>query len=87
MVTSPHPLASAAGLEVLADGGNAIEAAIAMAAVLCVVCPHFTGLGGDGFWLIAQPGAPVRGISGVGQAAAALPPLSGPVRCAAARRH
>ncbi|WP_026346693.1 gamma-glutamyltransferase family protein [Variovorax atrisoli] len=79
MVTSPHPLASAAGLEVLADGGNAIEAAIAMAAVLCVVCPHFTGLGGDGFWLIAQPGAPVRGISGIGQAAAALPPLAGPV--------
>lgn len=79
MVTSPHPLASAAGLEVLARGGNAIEAAIAMAAVLCVVCPHFTGLGGDGFWLLAQPGEPVRGISGIGQAAATAPAPSGPI--------
>jgi len=79
MVTSPHPLASEAGLEVLARGGNAIEAAIATAAVLCVVCPHFTGLGGDGFWLLAQPGAPVRGISGIGQAAAAVPAPSGPI--------
>ncbi|MFT3803580.1 MAG: gamma-glutamyltransferase [Burkholderiaceae bacterium] len=79
MVTSPHPLASEAGLQVLADGGNAIEAAIAMAAVLCVVCPHFTGLGGDAFWLIAEPHAPVRAISGIGQAAATLPPQHGPI--------
>ena len=61
------------------DLGAGARIAIAMAAVLCVVCPHFTGLGGDGFWLITQPGAPVRGMSGVGQAAAALPPPSGPV--------
>jgi len=79
MVTSPHPLASEAGLEVLASGGNAIEAAIAMAAVLCVACPHFTGLGGDAFWLIAQPHAPVRAISGIGQAAAAVPSHGGPI--------
>lgn len=79
MVTSPHPLASEAGLEVLANGGNAIEAAIAIAAVLCVVCPHFTGLGGDGFWLIAQPDAPVRSISGIGQAAATSPSHDAPI--------
>lgn len=69
MVTSPHPLASAAGREVLARGGNAIEAALAMAAVLAVVYPHFTGLGGDAFWLMAGPDGTVQALSGIGQAA------------------
>ena len=62
MVTSPHPMASEAGRDVLARGGNAIEAAIAMAATLSVVYPHFTGLGGDAFWLIAQPDGAVRAL-------------------------
>ncbi|MFX8999784.1 gamma-glutamyltransferase, partial [Acinetobacter baumannii] len=56
MVTSPHHLASQAGLDVLKDGGNAVEAAVAVAATLAVVYPHMTGIGGDGFWLIAVPG-------------------------------
>ncbi|MDR3399658.1 MAG: gamma-glutamyltransferase, partial [Pandoraea sp.] len=77
LVTSPHALASAAGRDVLQQGGNAIEAAIAMAAMLCVTMPHFTGLGGDGFWLIADGAtgdvAPLA-ISGIGQAARHLPP-------------
>lgn len=55
MVTSPHHLASQAGLDVLKDGGTAIEAAIAMAAALSAVYPHMTGLGGDGFWLVVCP--------------------------------
>ncbi|WP_321786896.1 gamma-glutamyltransferase family protein [Paraburkholderia sp. J94] len=82
LVTSPHTLASEAGRDVLARGGNAIEAAIAMAAALCVTMPHFTGLGGDGFWLIAAPGEPVETISGIGQAARELPAFDGaiPVR-------
>ena len=55
VVSTPHSLASAAGLEALQRGGNAIDAAIAASAALCVVYPHMTGLGGDGFWLIAGP--------------------------------
>lgn len=55
MVTAPHHLAAQAGLSVLKDGGNAVEATIAMAACLAAVYPHMTGLGGDGFWLIAEP--------------------------------
>lgn len=56
MVSTPHTLASAAGLNALQRGGSAVDAAIAANAVLCVVYPHMAGLGGDGFWLIAGPG-------------------------------
>lgn len=52
MVVTPHRLASEAGIAVLRKGGNAIEAAVAAAATLCVAYPHMTGLGGDAFWLI-----------------------------------
>lgn len=69
MVTSPHALASAAGRDVLRAGGNAIEAAIATGAVLCVTYPHFTGLGGDAFWVIGERTGAVRTVSGAGQAA------------------
>ncbi|ALS58435.1 gamma-glutamyltransferase family protein [Pandoraea norimbergensis] len=76
LVTSPHALASMAGRDVLQQGGNAIEATIAIAAMLCVTMPHFTGLGGDGFWLVADgtsgSKAPLA-ISGIGQAARHLP--------------
>ncbi len=56
MVTSPHHLASEAGLRVLREGGNAIEATLAMAASLPVVYPHMNSIGGDGFWLISANG-------------------------------
>lgn len=68
MVTSPHRLASEAGLGVLRDGGNAVEAAIATAAALSVLYPHMTGIGGDAFWLIAEPGAEPVAVSGCGAA-------------------
>ena len=55
MVTSPHHLASQAGAEVLRAGGSAVDAAIATAAVLGVIYPHMTGMGGDAFWLIHDP--------------------------------
>ncbi|MBI3988506.1 MAG: gamma-glutamyltransferase [candidate division NC10 bacterium] len=52
MVTSPHYLASTAGLRILQRGGNAVEAAIAAASTISVVYPHMNSLGGDNFWLI-----------------------------------
>ncbi|WP_426528783.1 gamma-glutamyltransferase [Bradyrhizobium sp. McL0615] len=71
MVTSPHSLASAAGLDVLRAGGTAIDAAIATSAVLAVVYPHMTGLGGDAFWLIHDGASgEVRYLNGGGKAAA-----------------
>jgi gamma-glutamyltranspeptidase len=71
MVTSPHSLASAAGLDVLRAGGSAIDAAIATSAVLAVVYPHMTGLGGDAFWLIHDGASgEVRYLNGGGKAAA-----------------
>lgn len=51
-VTSPNYLASVAGLEVLQNGGNAVDAAIAVASTMNVVYPQMTTLGGDNFWLI-----------------------------------
>ena len=74
MVTSPHHLASEAGLRVLREGGNAVEATVAMAATLAVVYPHMTSIGGDGFWLIAASGKPVIGIDACGAAGAAVNP-------------
>jgi gamma-glutamyltranspeptidase/glutathione hydrolase len=71
MVTSPHHLASEAGLRILREGGNAIEAAVAMAASLAVVYPHMTSIGGDGFWLISAKGKRPVAIDACGAVAAA----------------
>lgn len=69
MVTSPHVLATQCGIDVLAAGGNAVEAAIATVSALCVTYPHFCGLGGDAFLIIANRNGAVQTISGIGQAA------------------
>jgi len=70
VVATPHYLASAAGLNILQGGGSAVDAAIAANAVLCVVYPHMAGLGGDGFWLIAEPETGrVHGLNASGPAA------------------
>jgi gamma-glutamyltranspeptidase/glutathione hydrolase len=72
MVSAPHALAAQSGARILAAGGNAIEAALAVAASLSVVYPHMTGLGGDSFWLIAAPGEAPITIDGAGRSGAAV---------------
>jgi gamma-glutamyltranspeptidase len=70
VVTAPHHLATAAGLDVLARGGNAIEAAIAAGAVLTVVYPHMNSMGGDAFFMIDDAKGGVSGLDGAGSAGA-----------------
>jgi gamma-glutamyltranspeptidase len=52
LVAAGHPLAAQAGIQTLVAGGNAIDAAIAVAAALNVVEPNMSGIGGDGFFMI-----------------------------------
>ena len=74
MVVAPHHLAAQAGLGVLREGGNAIEAMVAAAATVAVVYPHMNSIGGDGFWLIAEPGQEPVGILACGAAGARVTP-------------
>ncbi len=74
MITAPHHLASEAGVRVLREGGNAVEAMVAAAATIAVVYPHMNSIGGDGFWLISEPGQAPIGIDAAGQCAGLATP-------------
>jgi oxamate amidohydrolase len=70
VVCAPHSAAAEAGHAVLSEGGNALEAMVAMAASIAVVYPHMNGIGGDGFWLIREPSGRVRALMAAGRAGA-----------------
>jgi len=74
VVCAPHSAAVEAGRQILAEGGNAIEAMIAMAAAIAAVYPHMNHIGGDGFWLIREASGRVRAIMAAGPAAVQAKP-------------
>src|SRR5947208_14717018 len=80
-VCSPLTLASAIGLDVLRDGGNAVDAAIATNLALTVAYPHMCGVGGDLLAMVWSEGELVGlNSSGALPAAAQLPPGGVPER-------
>jgi oxamate amidohydrolase len=70
VVCAPHAAAVEAGRAVLAEGGNALEAMVAMAAMIAAVYPHMNHIGGDGFWLVREPSGRVRAFMAAGRAGA-----------------
>jgi len=71
MAVAPHALAAQSALDVLRDGGNALEAMISAAATIPVAYPHMNSIGGDSFWLVHAPRSTPRGIDACGAAARA----------------
>lgn len=74
VVCAPHAAAVEDGRAILAEGGNAIEAMLAMAASIAAVYPHMNHIGGDGFWLVREPSGRVRALMGAGRAGAKATP-------------
>lgn len=70
VVAAPHSAAAETGRAVLAEGGNALEAMVAMAASIAAVYPHMNHIGGDGLWLVREPKGRVRAIVAAGFAGA-----------------
>ena len=69
MAVAPHSLAAESAVDVMRNGGNALEAMISAAAVIAVVYPHMNSIGGDGFWVINGPRGVPGGIDASGAAA------------------
>jgi gamma-glutamyltranspeptidase len=74
VVCAPHAAAAEAGRAILGEGGNALEAMVAMAASIAAVYPHMNHLGGDGFWLVREPNRRVRAIMAAGPAGSLATP-------------
>lgn len=72
--SAPHQAASQTGMDILREGGSAIEAMVGAAATIAVTYPHMNGIGGDGFWLIHKKGQPPIGIFAGGHSAALADP-------------
>lgn len=70
VVAAPHRLAAETGRAILQEGGNALEACIAMGATIAVTYPHMSGLGGDGLFMIREPDGRVGYIEACGPAGA-----------------
>src|SRR5689334_9710552 len=66
MVSSSHPAASVAGARVLAEGGNAVDATLAMAAMTWLTLPGQCGIGGDAFAVVREPDGRVWTVNGSG---------------------
>jgi gamma-glutamyltranspeptidase/glutathione hydrolase len=71
MCATSSPLATMAGVDMLRQGGNAVDAAVTMSAVLLITEPHMTGIGGDCFALIGREDGSLTGLNGSGRAAMA----------------
>src|ERR1044072_6177114 len=68
IAAAPHHAAAETGRLIRAEGGNALEAMVAMAATIAAVYPHMNHIGGDGFWLVREPNGRVRAIMAPGPA-------------------
>ena len=71
MLATSHPTAASVGIEILKNGGNAVDAAIGMNAILCIAEPHMTGVGGDCFAMLSVDGSTnIKAINGSGKSSA-----------------
>jgi len=68
VIAAPHYAAVDAGRAVIAEGGNALEAMVAMAATVAAAYPHMNHVGGDGVWLVREPSGRVRALIAAGRA-------------------